>query len=119
MSQKNERFGAFGSHTDKDVCNDSDFDATLYLPDTTQGPPPRPPCISVPSVGGPLEYYLQRKQYVPQCTRPCLLLAELQLDRCLPYLVLDDSEYISRAHRARIVDCALTGVGNRHTRPGT
>lgn len=48
--------------------------------------------LAVSPIGGPLEYYLQRKQNVPQCTCPCLFLAELQLDRCLPYLVLDNPD---------------------------
>ena len=33
--------------------------------------------LTVSPVGSPLEYYFQRKQNVPQRTRPCLFLAEL------------------------------------------
>lgn len=33
--------------------------------------------LTVTPIGSPLEYYLQRKQNVPQRTRPCLFLAEL------------------------------------------
>ena len=51
--------------------------------------------LCVTPTSRPLEYNLEGKQYMPQGTSPRVLLTELQLDRNIANLVLDnpDSDY--------------------------